>query len=113
LFAAVDGPLAADRIVDAWERLDVPSRPLRSPRLALAAATAHRTVGAARTAMRRAHEGARSMPKGGRFETAYKFPPLTPPVVGPVVDAHRAALGRFTDVQVRVIGPRLLHLRRR
>jgi len=113
LFAAVDGPLAADRIVDAWDRLDVPSPAVRSPHLALAAARAHRTVGAARTAMRQAREGARRMPKGGRFETAYKFPPLTPPVVGPVVDAHRAALGRFTVVRVRIIGPRLLHLRRR
>jgi surface carbohydrate biosynthesis protein len=113
LFAAIDGPLAADRIVDAWDDLKSDDRTLRDPHLALAAANAHRTAGAARTTLRRALQGGPQAPKGGRFETAYKFPPLTRGVVGPVVDAHRAALGRFEDVRVRIIGPRLLHVRRR
>lgn len=114
LFAAVDGPLAADRIVDVWDGLGVDGeRPLRRPRVALAMATGHRAVGAARTALRRMREPSLRAPKGGRFETAYKFPALTGAVVEPVVASHRRALGRFADVQIRIIGPRLLHLRRR
>ena len=113
LFAAVDGALAADRIVDVWDGLTVErQRPLRDPRVALAQARGHRAAGAARTAVRRMRERSLRVPKGGRFETAYKFPPLTRTVVDPVVAGHRVALGRFADVRVRIIGPRLLHLRR-
>jgi hypothetical protein len=110
LLAATDGPLAAERIVDAWETIAPrgKSRPLR-PRSSLALATAHRAAGATRMKLRGTGANA---PKGGRFETAHKFPPLTSGVVGPIVAAHRRALGRFADVDVRVIGPRLLHLRR-
>lgn len=114
LFSAMDGDLAADRIVDVWERLqDQDAPPVRSPRRALRLATAHRHIGAARTRLRQVGDQNVGPPKGGRFLTAHKFPPFSRTVVGPVVEAHRAALGRFSDVQVRIIGPRLLHMRRR
>jgi surface carbohydrate biosynthesis protein len=115
LFAAIDGPLAADRIVDVWDGLDVPNAPrLNSPRFALGLANAHRRAGAVRTHLRGLRRDAvASTPKGGRFETAHKFPALTRADVEPVVTAHRASLDRFADVRVRIIGPRLLHLHRR
>jgi len=115
LFAAIDGPLAADRIVDVWDGLVPPSAPrLRSPRLALGLANTHRRAGSVRTALRGLRtDAAASAPKGGRFETAHKFPALTRADVEPVVAAHRTSLDRFEDVDVRIIGPRLLHVRRR
>jgi surface carbohydrate biosynthesis protein len=114
LLAATDGPLAAERIVDVWDTLATgsTSRSFR-PRSSLALATAHHAIGAARVRTRdRSRAGGPTVPKGGRFETAHKFPPLTTGIVRPIVDAHRRALGRFADVDVRIIGPRLLHLRR-
>jgi len=114
LLAATDGPLAAERIVDVWDTL-APSGATRTirPRSSLALATAHRAAGAARLRLRGSLRGdGQTVPKGGRFETAHKFPPLTRRIVGPIVAAHRRALGRFADVDVRIIGPRLLHLRR-
>jgi surface carbohydrate biosynthesis protein len=115
LFAAIDGPLAADRIVDVWDSLDAPDAPpLRLPRLALGLANAHRRAGAVRTHLRRLRtDGPAGIPKGGRFESAHKFPPLGHADVEPVVRAHRASLERFEGVAVRIVGPRLLHIRRK
>jgi hypothetical protein len=97
-----------------WDTLatDATARPFRA-RPALALATAHRGAGAARVALRRSLRMAGpTVPKGGRFETAHKFPPLTARIVAPVVAAHRRAHGPFAAVDVRVIGPRLLRQRR-
>jgi surface carbohydrate biosynthesis protein len=111
-FAAIDGPLAADRIVDAWEHLDPPDgRALRRPRLARRQGQLHRLVGSVRTRLRSLPGGGTPVPRGGRFETAHKFPALDRTVLDAVVASHRDALSRFDRVRIKLIGPRLIHLR--
>lgn len=102
----LDGPLAADRIVDEWERIgegleDVdPFSARRSSMLG----SAHRAVGRARTALRA------GSPAAG-FVTDHKFRAL------PFDEAQRFAsglqrtLGRFGDVRLIRRGRRLLELR--
>lgn len=104
--APLDGPLAADRIVDAWERLTVPggSRSLR-PRAALA-----------RSEVRRAASRWRSIASGKRgsgFTTSHKFPPFDRDQVAGIHRRLADSLGRFRAVEVRHVGPRLLQLRAR
>jgi hypothetical protein len=111
-FSAIDGPLAADRIVDAWEQLEPPTgHALRRPGLARRQGQLHRLVGRARTQLRSLPGGGTSTPRGGRFETSHKFAALDTATVDSVIAAHRKALGRFDHVRVRLIGPRLIHLR--
>lgn len=111
-FAAIDGPLAADRIVDAWDHLDPPAgRTLRRPTVAHRTSQAHRLAGRVRTTLRSLPAGGTAVPRGGRFETAHKFPALDRSQLDAVVASHRDALGRFDRVRVRLIGPRLIHLR--
>ena len=124
-FAALDGALAVDRIVAAWESLG-PTRPepgrpeqLDHRRLASSMRT-RRTqerlrapvrpfVHAARELRRQLREG----PGPAPFQVAHKFPPIEPAELSAMVDAFRGCLGRFADVEVKLLGPRLVHLWRR
>ena len=105
-FTALDGPLAADRIVDTWDSLsgrlvDAPS--FRTRRSVLIGRT-HRRLGGIR---RRLRTGASA---GGGFATAHKFPPLAAADIAPVVDGLRRATGRFADVDVSLAHGRLLQV---
>lgn len=112
-FAALEGRLAADRIVDVWDEIGAPkdgTRPIRLRR-ARAAGAAHLSAGRLRRMLR-------AMPPGGsggateqRFATAHKFPPLATSDVDPLVDGLRAATGRFAEVRVERVGERLIELR--
>jgi surface carbohydrate biosynthesis protein len=112
LLDALDGPLAADRIVDAWETL--PTGPQHARRVAArrsnVLAETHRRVGALRSGVgrMRSKEGFRP-----RFATAHKFPPLRRTDLERTVERMRSTLGRFEEVEVHQVGPRLVQLRRR
>lgn len=110
-FAALDGPLAADRIVDAWEALERPGL-ARSNRPAAARrrATLHRRVGAVRSAVRERMSGSGG---GAGLDVSGKFPPLDAGRLDRLVAALRTTTGRFTDVEVHRVGPDLVHLSRR
>ena len=109
--AALDGPLAADRIVAEWEALDVPAgRPLAPTPV----------LRAARRAVRARHRAARlkgrltagdTGARGGAFRVAHKFPPLRETEVAGLVDALRRATGRFGGVAVEVVAPDLVAFR--
>lgn len=111
-FAALEGRLAADRIVDVWEELDPDGRLSRPfvPARALLAATTHRRVGALKTHARQLISGERP-PQPMRL--AEKFPPFAMGDVHRLVEGFRRALGRFDTVEVRRVGRRLLELRAR
>lgn len=108
-FAALTGRLAADRIVDAWEELDVPGEAV-APRAA---------VGRLIVTAARAEHGLRALRHGGSrrrrgpaaLQTAHKFPPFDVGTVRDLVRAYRTALDRFASVEVARVGPRLLRLR--
>lgn len=109
-FAALDGPLAVDRIVDAWDGLDGaglrrPNRPRRARRLA----GAHRRVGLLRTAARRLRDGGTG-PQG--IDVSGKFPPLDHRRVELLAASMSTALARFADVRVDRVAPDLLHVHR-
>lgn len=102
----LDGPLAADRIVDEWERIGVgleDAAPFSAVRSNLLSST-HRAVGRARTALRTGRPGA-------GFITDHKFRAL------PFDEARRFAaglqrtLGRFDHVRIIRRGRRLIELR--
>ncbi len=108
-FAALDGPLAAERIVDRWEELEHPGLEMRNrPRLARSLATTHRRIGAVRTALRQRRDDA---PEA--LDVSNKFPPLSGARLRTLVDAYRATTGRFADVTAVRIGPDLVHVTRR
>ena len=117
--AALDGPLAVDRIVEVWEGLDAPSAPrMRPDRLvpgalgrleARARDLVRPGVHAAREVRRRIREGA----DADRFVVAHKFPPIDHEALVATVGSLATTLGRFDDVEVRPVGPRLVHLSRR
>lgn len=118
--AALDGPLAADRIVDAWERLDATGRdrPYR-PRVRRVAAEAHRAVGRARAGLAGLAGRSGGGPVGDGaagdrqpFVTAHKFAPFGRGEVEALAAALGRGLGRFDDVRVTRVGPRLVSLRR-
>lgn len=114
LLAALRGPLASERIVDAWEELPHDAshaRPVRA-RASLTAADLHRAVGRARTTARRPRTAGRDEDRA-TFDVAHKFPPLRRDLVPVLVDGYRRTLGRFEEVEVRQVGPRLVRLRRR
>jgi len=124
-FAALDGPLAVDRIVDAWEALGPPPAASRRP-VAIDDARLTRTM-----ARRRAEERARGRvrplvhaarelrrqlregPGPSPFQVAHKFPPIERAELDAMVAAFRACLGRFDAVEVTLLGPRLVRLSRR
>jgi hypothetical protein len=106
-FAALDGPLAVDRIVDVWEGLDAPAR--RRPnrvRRALLLSGLHHRVGSARARLRpgAASERARAIDVSG------KFPPLERSATERLAEALRRTLSRFDNVVVDRVGPHLVHV---
>ena len=103
--SSLTGRLAADRIVDAWESLSVPSR-ANALLVSRASARAHRAFGA----LRQGRRGAGEAP--ARFDVSHKFPPLHQSDVDEVVTALRTSLSRFHDVEARTAGPRLVRVRR-
>ena len=109
---ALDGRLAADRIVDVWEELDPGGRLSRPfvPARALLAATTHRRIGALQARSRQLISGERP-PQPMRL--AEKFPPFAMGDVHRLVEGFRLTLGRFDTVEVRRVGRRMLELRSR
>jgi surface carbohydrate biosynthesis protein len=117
--AALTGPLASDRIVDAWEELSAPGAPrMRPARLRSGALGGFEqrvrdrvrpAVHALREVRRRAREGA----DADRFVVGHKFPPIDHPALAATARSLAATLGRFEDVEVRAVGPRLVHVSRR
>jgi len=113
-FAALEGRLAADRIVDVWEALGDPpggTRPVNLRRARTAGAT-HRAAGRLRQSLRTMRPGGASAAPDRRFATTHKFPPLSRSDVEPLVDGLREVTGRFGDVRVSLVGRRLMELRR-
>jgi len=110
-FAALDGPLAADRIVDGWEALERPGlHGTNRPRTARLLAGAHRRAGTVRAQVRRTFTIERHLPPPA--DMSAKFPPLERRRLHGLVDAFRTTTGRFAEVEVRRIGPDLVHLTR-
>jgi len=113
-FAALDGRLAADRMVDAWEELDASGR-TRPNRVALAQLTAntHRRVGALRTRVADVRRGDAGTHDGAGFDGLLKFPRIEPREVDDIAARLRHGLQRFDGVDVRTVGPRLVHVQPR
>ena len=120
--SALDGPLAADRIVDEWERLMTPATGGRIERIASrtgpieslrgplrAARDTVRSIIAARRAER--DDPTRSTKGPYAMEVEHKFPSLDVDALR--ADAARLAahLGRFQDVEIIRIGDREVLLR--
>ena len=101
----LDGPLAADLVVDEWEAIgsglsgSEPPRATRARRIA----DAHRTVGRLRARMR-GHSTTRG------FTTDHKFPELRVDQVRSLAGDLRRALGRFDGVHIEQRGPRLVEI---
>jgi len=124
-FAALDGPLAVDRIVDAWEALGPAPGAGSSPtviddRRLVRVMTRRRAEERARSRVRPLVHAARELrrqlaegPGPAPFRVAHKFPPIDQAELEAMVVAFRACLGRFDDVEVTLLGPRLVRLRRR
>lgn len=98
----LDGPLAADRIADAWDRLN-------DPRLEQQNRWGYirNRIRAIETRSRvwRAVSGRLlGPPPTGKFRTAHKFLPLQDGEVREVVDGLRRVLDRFYDVRVERMG---------
>jgi len=111
-FAALDGRLAADRTVDAWEELVSPGRSRHNRvRVALLAAGTHRRVGLARSSLRRLRAPEEGPRDGAGFDGTLKFPRIDPREVAAIAASYRRGLGRFQGVDVRTVGPRLVQVR--
>jgi ribosomal protein S14 len=115
--AGLVGPLAADRIVDEWERMAPPSESGRVEQVARHAgqlSSTRRTLGLLRNALR---PWAKAGPEPGSgkgpyaMEVEHKFPSLDVDALR--ADAARLAahLGRFQDVEIVQIGDREVLLR--
>jgi surface carbohydrate biosynthesis protein len=129
-FAALEGRLAVDRIVDAWEELGAPpgagGRPSGIDDRRLERAMARRRAeervrSRARPLVRAARELRRQLTQGptteqpaaAPFRVAHKFPPIEQAELDAMVVAFRSCLGRFDEVEVTLLGPRLVRLSRR
>ena len=109
-FAALDGPLAVDRIVDVWDGLERPGRGRPNQvRRALLLSGVHQRVGGVRSRLR--PRGASEGP--APIDVSGKFPPLDRPTVDRLASGLRRALGRFDRVEVARVGPQLVHVRPR
>jgi len=114
-FAALDGPLAVDRIVDVWDGLadGARSRPNRVRRASLLS-NLHRGAGRTRVALaaglRRGRQGG-SMPGPVAIDVAGKFPPLDRTEVARIAAGLRMSLARFDRVEVEVVGRHLIAVR--
>jgi surface carbohydrate biosynthesis protein len=117
--SAIDGPFASDRIVDVWEELAAPDAPSMRPgrlrpgalgRLEQGARDLVRPpVHALREVRRRMREGS----DADHFVVAHKFPPIDHAQLARTAASLGSTLGRFRDVEVQPVGPRLVHLSRR
>lgn len=107
--AALDGPLAADRIVDSWEslgvRADAPTD--LGVRLARRATRLRERAGATKGRI----TGSASIPAGGAFRTEHKLPPIEQSEVDELVLALRRTAGRFRGVEARVLASDLVAFR--
>ena len=125
--SALDGALATERIVDEWEAVGVEAPPfdVRHVLRLRRRLRARRWAAERRDRLRRAR---RSGPSSGSaaddaaltpaqrasernddpFIGEHKFPPLVARDVEALVAGHRAALGRFEDVEVRLLAEDLL-----
>ncbi len=116
----MDGPLAADRIVDAWEELapeTVRTAPPLEVRHLRALPTPRMFARSVRDGLLRAlHlEGAqrRAQRLADRDLLDLKFPPFDLQEVQRIHAALVASRGVFSDVRITQVGPRILHLTRR
>lgn len=103
---AIEGPLAADRIVDVWDEATGEvsgGTPVRWSDLL--AGRAHHAAGRIRIRARRAEDDTLA------FETAHKFPPLDRRQLDAIAIRLRGTLNRFSKVRVELIGPRLIRVR--
>lgn len=121
---ALDGRLAADRIVDEWEQPDVvlDAAPLDPARITGARRRLQARDGAVRRAVtlrdtaRRARARLAGRDQGdavsegatGGFRVAHKFPPVTAEEMDDLHLAFRSTLERFHGVSVRVLAPDLV-----
>ncbi len=103
-FAALDGPLAVDRIVDVWDELDASarSRP-NAVRRALLLSRLHRRVGDVRTRLLRSGP---ALPATA-IDVSGKFPGFDRPTLERLAAGLRRALDRFDGVEVELVGPHL------
>ena len=108
------GGLAAERIVDEWEGLDVaPARPLDITRILRGRRTVElrRRAGTLKRAAGGMLRGAAGREVGREvraFRSDHKFPPIGAAEIERVVHGLRAVLGRFHDVDARVVAPDLV-----
>jgi surface carbohydrate biosynthesis protein len=124
---ALEGRLAADRIVDEWEEADVRvdadpfdrTKVIRARRrLRNRSAAIQRSV-ALRDGMRRARarlatqagDPVSSDSSAGQFRIAHKFPPVSAEEMGDLLHSLRTTLDRFHDVSVEVLAPDLIAFR--
>jgi hypothetical protein len=104
---AVEGRLAADRVVDALEEFT--AAPLRR------ASALDRVRGRLGTLHRRRRKLAEARRPGTRNHPAYVshvFPGVAPQDVAARITRFRALLGRFERVEVRALEPEIFELRR-
>ncbi len=104
----LSGPLAADLIIDEWERVSPELGPTAGfhARRASWTGNTHRAIGRARVALR--GDG-----RGPGFVTRHKFSTLPIDEVRAIAADLRRALGRFEDVQIVRRGRRLVEVARR
>jgi surface carbohydrate biosynthesis protein len=119
-FFALDGPLAADRIVDAWEALATDAireaPPIIPTRLRLRPSPrrlARSAIATGRAALRLGPSAVRRQRVADRAVRDQKFPAFDHGEVERIHLALCAALGRFESIRVTQVGPRVLHLRAR
>lgn len=100
----LDGPLAADLVVDEWEAVGTGLADAPAPRAARARrlSDAHRAAGRLRTRVRGGD--------GGGFRTDHKFSAIRIEDVRRISSDLRRTLGRFDTVEIRARGPRLIEL---
>jgi len=118
-FFAMEGRLAADRIVDTWEDLATDAvrsarpitgrdlRPHRSPR-----SLARSARDAAIVALRLERPDRREQRLAAQELLELKFPPFDLEEVKGIQRALFTSLGRFEDVRITRVDPRVLHLTR-
>ena len=111
---ALDGPFAADRIVDTWSAMAPDSMPQFRAQEFRARTWRPRLELESRRAVRPLNRRARDILKrrrgdaGRPYLTAQKFPPITQSELDELVMGYRSSLDRFMDIEVRRLGPRLV-----
>ena len=114
-FTAIDGPLAADRIVDAWESLAPPAL-LNAPPISRGHFGMDRSArGLARSVKHRIRSvvvpsATRAQVRWSRDEHDLKFPPFDLENMVSIHHRLRDGLGRFERVAIRPIRPRVLYI---